>query len=157
MAAEISVANGWDAPSDDTLLGPCAFSRFLRIFAWLRKHLWACAKVAKKNGRKNGRWRCQKLEQKWAHQKWAHLLGLDVVCKHDYQKKLSTILFQNHVFRYISDSMTGSGSGNWRSKVVAPKCSFRITFLDTLLTQCLEAVLKMAKKLRGDSHAESRL
>ena len=29
-------------------------AHFLRIFAWPRKHLRACAKVAKKNGRKMG-------------------------------------------------------------------------------------------------------
>ena len=148
MAAEISAANGWDAPSDDTLLGPCAFSRAFSCvgFAWPRKHLRACAKVAKKNGRKmgakmggemgggdarNGR---KNGRTKNGRTSWGWMLFVDMTTKRNPQ-----ILFQNHLFRYIADSMTGSGSENWRSKVVAPKCSFRITFLDTFLTQCLES------------------
>ena len=128
-------------------------AHFLRIFAWLRKHLRACAKVAKKNGRKmgakmggemgggdarNGR---KNGRAKNGRTSWGWMLFVNMTIKRNCPK----IIFQNHGFRHTSDSMTGSGSENWRSKVVAPKCSFRITFLDTLLIQCLEAVLKMAK------------
>ena len=60
MAAEISVANGWDTPSDDTLLGPCAFSRaFSAYFCVAPKTLAGVCESGKEkwaeNGRKNGR------------------------------------------------------------------------------------------------------
>ena len=78
VAAEIPVANGWDTPSDDTLLGPRAFFAytFLRIF--LRGSENTCGRVRKWRRKMGGKW-AQKMGGENGRaadaRKWAQKMG----------------------------------------------------------------------------------